>query len=36
MPKSCYKYVEWEKFKTGFSCTRKAYIQARYRWCKIS
>lgn len=20
MPKSCYKYVEWEKFKTGFTC----------------
>ena len=23
MPKSCYKYVEWEKFKTGFSCGGK-------------
>ena len=23
MPKSCYKYVEWEKFKTGFSCPGK-------------
>lgn len=22
MPKSCYKYVTWEKFKTGFSCPR--------------
>ena len=20
MPKTCYKYVEWEKFKTGFTC----------------
>ena len=26
MPKTCYKYVEWDKFKTGFSCPRKAYI----------
>lgn len=23
MPKSCYKYVEWEKFKKGFSCGGK-------------
>ena len=23
MPKSCYNYVEWEKFKTGFSCSGK-------------
>lgn len=23
MPKSCYKYVEWEKFKTGFTCGGK-------------
>ena len=23
MPKSCYKYVEWEKFKTGFTCPGK-------------
>ena len=23
MPPSCYKYVEWEKFKTGFSCPGK-------------
>ena len=26
MPKSCYKYVEWEKFKTGFSCPRQTYF----------
>ena len=23
MPQSCYKYVEWEKFKTGFTCPGK-------------
>ena len=23
MPPSCYKYVEWEKFKTGFTCPGK-------------
>ena len=23
MPESCYKYVEWEKFKTGFTCGGK-------------
>ena len=23
MPKSCYKYVEWEKFKQGFTCGGK-------------
>lgn len=23
MPKRCYQYVEWEKFKTGFSCPGK-------------
>ena len=23
MPKSCYKYVEWEKFKEGFTCSGK-------------
>lgn len=23
MPKSCYKYVEWKKFKTGFTCGGK-------------
>lgn len=23
MPKSCYKYVEWENFKTGFTCGGK-------------
>lgn len=23
MPKSCYNYVEWEKFKTGFTCGGK-------------
>lgn len=26
MPKTCYKYVEWEKFKTGFTCCRKTYL----------
>ena len=23
MPQSCYKYVDWEKFKTGFTCPGK-------------
>ena len=23
MPKSCYKFVEWEKFKQGFTCGGK-------------
>ena len=23
MPKECYKYVEWEKFKEGFTCGGK-------------
>jgi hypothetical protein len=23
MPKSCYKYVEWDEFKTGFTCSGK-------------
>lgn len=23
MPQSCYKYVEWDKFKTGFTCPGK-------------
>lgn len=26
MPKSCYKYVTWQDFKTGFTCSRKTYI----------
>ena len=26
MPQSCYSQVEWDKFKTGFSCRRKTYI----------
>lgn len=26
MPKSCYSQVEWEKFKTGFKCSRKTYV----------
>lgn len=26
MPRTCYNYVEWEKFKTGFSCKRKTNI----------
>ena len=23
MPKSCYKYVKWDEFKTGFTCSGK-------------
>lgn len=23
LPKNCYKYVEWQKFKTGFKCSGK-------------
>lgn len=26
MPKTCYKYVDWENFKTGFTCPRKINI----------
>lgn len=26
MPKSCYSQVEWDKFKTGFTCSRKTNI----------
>lgn len=26
MPKSCYKYVKWDEFKTGFTCSRKINI----------
>ena len=26
MPKTCYDKVEWEKFKTGFTCSRKTNI----------
>lgn len=26
MPQSCYSQVEWDKFKTGFSCRRKTNI----------
>lgn len=26
MPKSCYDFVKWEEFKTGFTCGRKTYI----------
>lgn len=26
MPKNCYSQVEWEKFKTGFTCKRKINI----------
>lgn len=36
MPKSCYKYVEWENFKTGFTCSRKANLQISKRWSKAS
>lgn len=36
MPKSCYKYVTWEAFKTGLSVPRKINFQTRKRWCKIS
>lgn len=36
MPESCYKYVEWDKFKSGFSCGRKASVQNCKRWSKTS
>lgn len=32
MPQSCYKYVEWDKFKQGFSCRWQANISSRKRW----
>lgn len=36
MPKSCYSYVEWEKFKTGFTCGGKLTYKHVKGRCKIS
>lgn len=36
MPKSCYEKVEWDKFKTGFSCDGKLTFKHVKRWCYIS
>ena len=36
MPKSCYSQVEWEKFKTGFTCGGKLTFKHVKGRCKIS
>ena len=36
MPKSCYNFVSWENFKTGFSCGGKLTFKHVKRWCKIN
>ena len=35
LPKRCYSQVEWEKFKSGFTCSRKINIFTRSRWSNI-
>ena len=35
MPKSCYSQVEWEKFKTGFTCGGKLTFKHVKGRCKI-
>ena len=36
MPKSCYDFVKWEEFKTGFSCGCKLTFKHVKRWCDFS
>ena len=36
MPKSCYNYVKWDEFKTGFSCGGKLTFKHVKRWCYSS
>lgn len=36
MPKQCYKYVEWENFKTGFTCGGKLTFKHVKRWRNFS
>lgn len=36
MPKSCYDFVKWEEFKTGFSCGGKLTFKHVKRWCNFS
>lgn len=33
MPKSCYHFVNWDTFKTGFSCGGKLTFNHVKRWC---
>lgn len=35
MPKSCYQYVEWDNFRTGFTCRWKTNFQTCNWWGKI-
>ena len=34
LPESCYKYVDWDNFKEGFTCRWKINVQASKRWRK--
>ena len=36
MPKDCFKYVEWQKFKEGFSCMGKLAYKHVKRWRKTN
>lgn len=36
MPKSCYDFVKWDEFKTGFSCGGKLTFKHVKRWCYFS
>ena len=36
MPKSCYDFVKWEEFKTGFSCGGKLTFKHVKRRCNFS
>lgn len=36
MPKSCYDYVTWDNFKTGFTCGGKLTFKHVKRGCIIS
>lgn len=33
MPKTCYDYVTWNEFKTGFTCGGKLTFKHVKRWC---
>lgn len=36
MPKQCYKYVNWNNFRTGFSCGGKLTFKHVKRWCNFN
>ena len=36
MPKDCFKYVEWQKFKEGFSCMGKLAYKHVKRWSETN